>query len=124
MLRAGTSLFRLWCSFGSAGDSLVQIDPELPTERQQFIGRDSDAQFILSSSDLLCFPPLGAIDINDESVRSAIDGQDAASLRIPDPGDLSYILYTSGVFRFFIYFVRSKADFYSQVLQGHPRDAS
>ena len=78
--------------------SIRQIDAELPAERQQFIAKDSEAQFILSTSDLPCFSLLGslAIDVNDPAVQEVIEQQSAEALLVPDPDDLSYILYTSG----------------------------
>ncbi|PIL24012.1 non-ribosomal peptide synthetase [Ganoderma sinense ZZ0214-1] len=81
-----------------AGGCYVPIDAELPAERQQFIVKDSDAQFILSTSDLPCFSALGsiAIDFMDPVVREAVEAQSAQPLQVPDPDDLAYILYTSG----------------------------
>ncbi|KAI1795863.1 peptide synthetase [Ganoderma leucocontextum] len=81
-----------------AGGCYVPIDAELPAERQQFIAKDSDAQFILSTSDLPCFSTLGsiAIDVTDPVVREAVEAQSTQPLLVPDPDDLSYILYTSG----------------------------
>lgn len=60
--------------------------------------KDSDAQFILSTSDLACFSSLGgiAIDFMDPAIREAVETQSAQPLQVPDPDDLSYILYTSG----------------------------
>ncbi|OJT03537.1 Nonribosomal peptide synthetase 2 [Trametes pubescens] len=74
------------------------IDAELPVERQQYIAKDSNARFILSSSDLSCFASLGdtAIDFTDASVQAAFDAQSVDAVEEPQLGDPSYILYTSG----------------------------
>ncbi|KAI0374911.1 hypothetical protein BV20DRAFT_961134 [Pilatotrama ljubarskyi] len=81
-----------------AGGCYVPIDAELPVERQQFIAKDSSARHILSTSDLACFEALGdiAIDIKGPSVQDAIREQSADEIAIPEPHDISYILYTSG----------------------------
>ncbi|EJF65871.1 peptide synthetase [Dichomitus squalens LYAD-421 SS1] len=81
-----------------AGGCYVPIDAELPAERQQFIAKDSEAQFILSTSDMPCFSLLGniAIDVKDSAVQEAIEQQSAEALLVPELDDLSYILYTSG----------------------------
>ncbi|KAI0748141.1 peptide synthetase [Daedaleopsis nitida] len=81
-----------------AGGCYVPIDAELPSERQQYIARDSDAQFILSTSDMPCFPSLGdlAIDVQDPHAQQIIEQQSAEPLLVPELDDLSYILYTSG----------------------------
>lgn len=75
-----------------------QIDAELPIERQQFIVKDSNAQFVLSTSDIPCFPTLGelATDVSHSGVQQAISAQSSEALMIPDLDDLAYILYTSG----------------------------
>ncbi|KAI0336556.1 hypothetical protein GY45DRAFT_411925 [Cubamyces sp. BRFM 1775] len=81
-----------------SGACYVPIDAELPLERQQFIAKDSNARYILSTSDLACFESLGniAIDMRDSSVRAAIEHQDADEVAFAQPDDTSYILYTSG----------------------------
>ncbi|KAH9901403.1 hypothetical protein C8Q73DRAFT_786775 [Cubamyces lactineus] len=81
-----------------SGACYVPIDAELPLERQQFIAKDSNARYILSTSDLACFESLGniAIDVRDTSVRAAIEQQSADEVAFAQPEDTSYILYTSG----------------------------
>ncbi|OBZ75800.1 Nonribosomal peptide synthetase 2 [Grifola frondosa] len=83
-----------------AGGYYVPIDPELPPERQAFIVRDSNARFVLSSSDLPCYDALGpsALDVSDLEVQATIDAQDSAELELDvvSPDDTAYLLYTSG----------------------------
>ncbi len=78
--------------------TLRQIDAELPLERQHFIARDSNAQYILSTSDMPCFPSLGniAIDVQDTATQQAINEQRSDALMVPSLEDDAYILYTSG----------------------------
>lgn len=78
----------------------MQIDAELPVERQQFIAKDSGARHILSTSDVPCFTSLGdtAINILDPSVQTAISAQIGDGITTPCPDHASYILYTSGMF--------------------------
>ncbi|RPD66154.1 peptide synthetase [Lentinus tigrinus ALCF2SS1-7] len=81
-----------------AGGCYVPIDAELPLERQHFIARDSNAQFILSTSDIPCFSSLGdiAIDVQEPATQKAIDEQSSEALMVPLLEDDAYILYTSG----------------------------
>ncbi|KAI0721073.1 peptide synthetase [Cerioporus squamosus] len=81
-----------------AGGCYVPIDAELPLERQQFIARDSNAQYILSTSDIPCFRSLGdiAIDVRDTATQKAINEQRSDALMVPSLEDDAYILYTSG----------------------------
>ncbi|RDX56754.1 peptide synthetase [Lentinus brumalis] len=81
-----------------AGGCYVPIDAELPLERQHFIARDSNAQYILSTSDMPCFPSLGniAIDVQDTATQQAINEQRSDALMVPSLEDDAYILYTSG----------------------------
>ena len=67
-------------------------------ERQQFIAKNSNAQFVLSTSDMPCFSALGdlATDVSDPLVQQAIAAQSSEALMVPDLDDLAYILYTSG----------------------------
>lgn len=77
-----------------------QIDSELPAERQKFIAEDSNARFVLSSSKLASFALFGdnVLDIDDPAEKDSINGQSTSDLQVAGPENLSYLLYTSGMF--------------------------
>ncbi|OCH93414.1 hypothetical protein OBBRIDRAFT_790288 [Obba rivulosa] len=81
-----------------AGACYVPIDPELPAERQGYIARDSNARFVLVSSETSSASLFGdaALGISSDEARSAIATESDADLDIATPGDISYLLYTSG----------------------------
>ncbi|KAG9318679.1 hypothetical protein JVU11DRAFT_774 [Chiua virens] len=83
-----------------AGGCYVPIDPELPTERKIFIARNSSAKFVIISSQYHSRDLFGdlSINIHDRSVQRTISRMSDAAVdpRAVHPGNIAYMLYTSG----------------------------
>ncbi|MCH5227878.1 MAG: amino acid adenylation domain-containing protein [Muribaculaceae bacterium] len=73
-----------------AGCAYIPCDPEYPTDRIQHILDDSEAAFILTTSDRLQDFP-NAID-----VETLLDGDNSRPTLEITPQDLAYLIYTSG----------------------------
>jgi len=86
-------------------DYITQIEPELPTERKFFIARNSLAKFVVMSSQSLAHDLFGdlSIDIHDISVQETISGMSDAEVDPVPPGNIAYMLYTSGAASFSAY---------------------
>ena len=76
-----------------------QIDPQLPTQRKLFIARNSLAKFVIMSSHSQAHDLFGdlSIDIRDVSVQETISGMSDAEVDLILPGNIAYMLYTSGM---------------------------
>ena len=83
------------CMFGvnKAGAAFIPCDPQYPADRINHIITDSDASYIITTSDKLAdFPAEKAINVED-----IITGEPADKPDIAMTGDeLSYMIYTSG----------------------------
>jgi non-ribosomal peptide synthetase component F len=78
-----------------AGGAYLPIDPEYPTERIEYMLKDSNATICLTQSHLLGRVPSveKAMNLNDQDVFTG----DPANLKsLSSPDDLVYIIYTSG----------------------------
>ncbi|KAF6765264.1 hypothetical protein DFP72DRAFT_840166 [Ephemerocybe angulata] len=80
---------------------LSQLIPELPAERKAYIGRDSNATFVLTTADLS--PPelfgSSAIYVDEPENQRAIDMEDGSLFNRATADGLSYMLYTSVVLK-------------------------
>ncbi|KAG6336405.1 hypothetical protein ID866_2678 [Astraeus odoratus] len=79
-----------------AGGCYVPIDPELPKERKLYIAKDSNARFVVTSSQLSGIFGDTAVDVDDASIKEVIASMNEADLMVPSPVHLAYMLYTSG----------------------------
>ncbi len=85
----------------AAGGAYVPIDPELPSERLQFLLRDGIIRVVLTQRKLetrLTWPPgltLLALDSERETAALPVDCEQAPPCNA-GPGHLAYVLYTSG----------------------------
>src|SRR5439155_2085228 len=78
-----------------AGGAYVPLDPSYPRERLEFVLRDARAPILLTEKRLLSsLRPEGVrvIDVDDAAGAERAASPDAR----PEPGNLAYILYTSG----------------------------
>ena len=84
-----------------AGGAYVPIDPEYPSERKEFMLKDSGAKVFISSKDLVDnfdFEISTDVDVMfTDSDEALISGQSPENLKDKrDPENLAYMLYTSG----------------------------
>ena len=83
------------CMFGvnKAGAAFIPCDPQYPADRINHIITDSEASYIITTSDKLAdYPPEKAIDVNE-----ILSGEPADNPDLEMTGDeLSYMIYTSG----------------------------
>ena len=83
------------CLFGvnKAGAAFIPCDPQYPADRINHIITDSEASFIITTSDKLAdYPAEKTIDVND-----ILTGESAGNPDLPMTGsELSYMIYTSG----------------------------
>ena len=83
------------CLFGvnKAGAAFIPCDPQYPADRINHIITDSEASYIITTSDKLAdYPAEKAIDV--EEIQT---GEPASNPDLPMTGDeLSYMIYTSG----------------------------
>ena len=85
----------LFAFFGAskAGLGYIPFDPAYPTERVNLVIEDSDAQFVITTADMLPrFEGKNAIDI-EELLLETDDTKPHAAL---DKKNISYMIYTSG----------------------------
>ena len=92
-LRRDANLIAAMVAVHAAGGAYVPLDPSHPRERLAHIAGDAGLILAVTDGELAARLP--------EGVRTLlIDGDDAAAdappLREADPGDLAYVLYTSG----------------------------
>ncbi|KAJ3550989.1 hypothetical protein NMY22_g88 [Coprinellus aureogranulatus] len=81
-----------------AGGCYVPIDPDLPVERKAYIARDSNAAFVLTTSELSppdLFGPM-TVYVDEPDTRAAIEKEDGTVFNVANVEGLSYMLYTSG----------------------------
>ncbi|GAB1517179.1 Non-ribosomal peptide synthetase [Rhizoctonia solani] len=78
------------------GACYVSIDPELPSERRQFIVRDSGAKFVVTTASLA--PDFGDVALVPENAKVArdISEQPSDDICLAQLDSLAYLLYTSG----------------------------
>lgn len=81
-----------------SGGCYVPIDPELPEERKSYIARDSNAKFVLTTEELSPSHLFGKATsyLDTPQFLASIEAQDGTDVDFSSPGDLSYMLYTSG----------------------------
>lgn len=79
------------------GSAFVPLDPAYPRDRLEFMGRDSDAMYLVTRRSDLAYSPEGRVHVvllDDE--RALADEPEGN----PDPettaGDLAFVIYTSG----------------------------
>lgn len=86
-----------------AGAFYLPVDPDLPTERLEFILTDSQASLVITQSDHLgllgnfqgTVLPLDTLDV--DTLDNELGSQSDANLNMAvSPNDLAYIIYTSG----------------------------
>ncbi len=85
----------LFAFFGAskAGLGYIPFDPAYPTERVNLVIEDSDAQFVITTADMLSrFEGKNAVDI-EELLLETDDTKPHAAL---DKKNISYMIYTSG----------------------------
>ncbi|HAL18473.1 MAG TPA: hypothetical protein DCO86_02465, partial [Spirochaetaceae bacterium] len=85
----------LFAFFGAskAGLGYIPFDPSYPVERINLVIEDSDAQFVITSSDMLSrFEGRNAVDI-EELLKEKDDSKPHAKI---SKDDISYMIYTSG----------------------------
>ena len=83
------------CMFGvnKAGASFIPCDPQYPADRINHIITDSEASYIITTSDKLSdYPPEKAIDVSEITTGENISNPDIDI----DDNSLSYMIYTSG----------------------------
>lgn len=82
------------CIFGimKAGGAFIPCDPEYPTERIQLIAEDSEAPYIVTTSDLVAQYGERGINIED-LLTETNDSQPDVNVTMDD---LAYYIYTSG----------------------------
>ncbi|KAG6333194.1 hypothetical protein ID866_5898 [Astraeus odoratus] len=79
-----------------AGGCYVPIDPELPKERKLYIAKDSNAKFVITSSQLSGIFGDVAVDVDDAFIKGVISSMSEADVMVASPRHLAYMLYTSG----------------------------
>ena len=83
------------CLFGvnKAGAAFIPCDPQYPADRINHIIADSEASFIITTSDKLAdYPAEKAIDVADIIIGNKTDNPDVEM----SDRELSYMIYTSG----------------------------
>lgn len=75
-----------------AGAAYIPCDPDYPADRIRLITQDSDARYIITTSDRLGIDPARTIDINDLLAETDATRPSVAI----EPEDVAYMIYTSG----------------------------
>ncbi|KAG6874203.1 hypothetical protein C0995_003749 [Termitomyces sp. Mi166 len=81
-----------------AGGCYVPIDPDLPSERKAYIARDSDARFVLTTTDASPKSLFGPCTVffEETSVQTVIKEESHDEVNFVTPDGLAFLLYTSG----------------------------
>ena len=82
----------------AAGAAYVPLDPAYPGDRVQFMLEDSAAKVVLTSTSRAAGLPPGAWQVLCLDGEQDLDIADEGNDPLPDaePGDLAYVMYTSG----------------------------
>ena len=80
-----------------AGAAYLPIDASYPAQRLDYIVRDSQAQLLISCTELAANLPNGCQALLLDQCEVALGAMDATDLALPvQEADLAYIIYTSG----------------------------
>lgn len=80
-----------------AGAAYLPIDASYPTQRLEYIARDSQAQLLISCTELAAKLPAGSHALLLDQCEVALADIDASDLALPiASNDLAYVIYTSG----------------------------